>query len=119
MAIDFKKRSNLPGFGLSLGITVLYLSLMVLLPISMIFIKTATVGWSDFWTTVTAPRVLASYRLSLGASFIAAVAARVASSAAERSGSLGPAVRRPVPRGPAPSHAAAAARESGAGVVPA
>ena len=62
----------LPGFGLSLGFTLLYLGLMILIPLSTVFLKTATMTWSDFWQTVTGARALAAYRLSLGASFAAA-----------------------------------------------
>jgi sulfate transport system permease protein len=68
-----KHRSNLPGFGLSLGVTVLYLSLMVLIPFSTIFLKTATLGWSGMWHAVTDERVVASVRLSLSASLVAAM----------------------------------------------
>jgi sulfate transport system permease protein len=68
-----KQRSILPGFGLTLGFTLTYLSLIVLIPLSTIFFKTATLGWDQFVSTVTAPRALASYRLSLGASLIAAL----------------------------------------------
>jgi len=64
--------SPLPGFGLALGFTLLYLGLMVLIPLSTVFLKTATLTWSHFWETVTGPRALAAYRLSLGASFLAA-----------------------------------------------
>jgi len=67
------KRGVLPGFGLSLGYTVLYLSLIVLIPLSATFLKTASLDWQQFWHTVTTPRVLASYKLTFGASFIAAV----------------------------------------------
>src|SRR5262245_10785959 len=67
-----KQRSSLPGFGLSLGLTLLYLSLLVLIPLSMIFLKAATMGWSEIWETVTDARVVASYRLSLVASLVAA-----------------------------------------------
>jgi sulfate transport system permease protein len=63
----------LPGFGLSLGFTVAYLGLVVLVPLSAVFLKTATMGWPRFWATVTAPRVLASYRLSFGMAFAAAL----------------------------------------------
>ncbi|MEP6572407.1 MAG: sulfate ABC transporter permease subunit CysT [Gemmatimonadota bacterium] len=63
-----KRRSVLPGFGISLGITVTYLSLVVLLPLATVFTRTSTLGWAGFWSTVTAPRVLASYRLTFGAS---------------------------------------------------
>lgn len=63
----------LPGFGLSMGFTVLYTSLIVLIPLSTLFFKSATVDWATFWATVTAPRVVASYQLTFGASFIAAL----------------------------------------------
>jgi sulfate/thiosulfate transport system permease protein len=61
----------LPGFGLSLGFTLLYLSLLVLIPLSGLVLKTMTLSWDQFLDTVTAPRVLAAYRLS----FLAAAAA--------------------------------------------
>ncbi len=67
-----KPRRVLPGFGLSLGVTLVYLSLIVLIPLSAIFLKTATLGFEQFWSVVTAPRVLASYRLSFGAALLAA-----------------------------------------------
>jgi sulfate transport system permease protein len=67
------RHSVLPGFGLALGFTVLYLSLIVLIPLSAAFIKTATMNWDAFWSTVTAPRVLASFELSFGAALIAAL----------------------------------------------
>jgi len=67
------RHSVLPGFGLALGFTVLYLSLIVLIPLSAAFVKTATMSWEAFWSTVTAPRVLASFELSFGAAFIAAL----------------------------------------------
>jgi sulfate transport system permease protein len=72
MAITFKQKSILPGFGLSLGFTVVYLSLIVLIPLAAVFLKTATLSWPQFWHIVSAPRALASYRLSFGASAIAA-----------------------------------------------
>jgi sulfate transport system permease protein len=56
-----------------MGFTVLYLSLIVLLPLSAVVFKSATVSWAQFWTTVSSPRVLASYRLSFGASFVGAL----------------------------------------------
>ena len=68
-----RRQDVLPGFNLALGFTLLYLSLIVLIPLSAVFIKTATLSWDAFWTTVTAPRLLASYRLSFGASLIAAL----------------------------------------------
>ena len=67
----FKNHRVLPGFGLTMGYTMLYLSILVLLPLSMIFFYTAQMGWSDFWDTVLDPRVVASYKLSFGASFAA------------------------------------------------
>jgi sulfate transport system permease protein len=67
-----KRRNILPGFGLSMGYTLLYLSLIVLIPLSTIFLKTSTSGWEHFWEAVSAPRAVASYRLTFGASFIAA-----------------------------------------------
>ena len=63
----------LPGFNLALGFTLLYLSLLVLIPLSAVFIRTATLSWEEFWSVVTTPRVLASYRLTFGASFAAAL----------------------------------------------
>ena len=65
-------RRVLPGFGLSLGTTVVYLSLVVLIPLSAVFLKASTLGWDPFWAIVSAPRVVASYRLSFGASLLAA-----------------------------------------------
>jgi sulfate transport system permease protein len=62
----------LPGFGLTLGFTLLYLSLIVLVPLSAAFIKTATLTWEQFWSTISAPRAVASYRLSFGTSLLAA-----------------------------------------------
>jgi len=66
-------RRVLPGFNLTLGYTVLYLSLIVLIPLSALVFKTFTLTWDQFWVAVTAPRVLASYRLTFGASLIAAL----------------------------------------------
>jgi sulfate transport system permease protein len=66
------KRSILPGFGLSLGFTLAYLGLIVLIPLSAAFVRTAGMGWPDFVDAVTSPRVLASYRLSFGVSLLAA-----------------------------------------------
>src|SRR5262245_25109596 len=67
-----KRHRVLPGFGLALGFTLLYLTLIVLLPLSTLFGKSATLGPAGFWQAVTAPRVLASYRLTFGASLAAA-----------------------------------------------
>ncbi|HYP16204.1 MAG TPA: sulfate ABC transporter permease subunit CysT [Opitutus sp.] len=65
-------RSVIPGFGLSLGFTLAYLGLIVLVPLSAAFIRTAGMDWNDFVTAVASPRVVASYKLSFGASFAAA-----------------------------------------------
>ena len=67
-----RRASVLPGFGLSLGFTLVYLSLIVLIPLSAAFFKTAQMTWPAFVETVTAPRALASYRLTFGASLAAA-----------------------------------------------
>lgn len=64
-------RSILPGFGLSLGFTLAYLGIIVLVPLSAAFLKTAGMGWTQFVHAVASPRVLAAYRLSFGASFAA------------------------------------------------
>ncbi len=68
-----KSRSVLPGFGLSLGITCTYLSLMVLVPLATVFTRTADLTGAEFWNTITDPRVVASYRVTFGASFVAAL----------------------------------------------
>jgi len=67
-----RERSVLPGFGLSLGFTLFYLGLIVLIPLSAAFIKTAGMSWDEFVAAVWSPRVIASYRLSFLASFAAA-----------------------------------------------
>lgn len=63
----------IPGFHLSLGFTLLYLSLIVLIPLSAVVINTLSMTWEAFWKAVTSPRVIASYQLSFGASLIAAL----------------------------------------------
>jgi len=68
-----KKNNVLPGFKLTLGYTVLYLGLIVLIPLACTFWKASALTWDQFWHIVTAPRVMASYRLSFGASFLAAL----------------------------------------------
>jgi sulfate transport system permease protein len=70
-----RRRSQpvLPGFGLTLGYTMVYLSLIVLIPLSAVFIRSMGLGWGHFWDVIMAPRVLASLRLSFGASLIAAL----------------------------------------------
>ncbi|MES2024061.1 MAG: sulfate ABC transporter permease subunit CysT [Pseudomonadota bacterium] len=75
IAIPVRKQTAsrvLPGFNLSLGFTIFYLSLIVLIPLSAVFLKTFTMTWDDFVTAVTSDRVMASYKLSFGASLIAA-----------------------------------------------
>lgn len=67
-----RARRVLPGFGLSLGFTLAYLSLIVLIPLSAVFIKSAGMGWDRFFDAATSPRVVASYKLSFGASLLAA-----------------------------------------------
>jgi sulfate transport system permease protein len=62
----------MPGFRLSLGFTIFYLTLIVLIPLSAVFLKTFTMSWDAFWTTVTSARVMASYKLTFGASLIGA-----------------------------------------------
>lgn len=65
-------RRVLPGFGLTLGWTLFYLGLIVLVPLSALLFKTATLTWPQFWDAVSSPRVLASFRLTFGASLLAA-----------------------------------------------
>jgi sulfate transport system permease protein len=72
MTTPSKAHSVLPGFGVSLGITCTYLSLMVLLPLATVFARSAELTGERFWSTVTDPRVVASYRVTLSASFVAA-----------------------------------------------
>jgi sulfate transport system permease protein len=67
------QRRVLPGFNITLGYTILYLSLIVLIPLSALVFKTFTLSWDQFWAAVSSPRVLASYRLTFGASLIAAL----------------------------------------------
>jgi sulfate/thiosulfate transport system permease protein len=67
-----RRRRVLPGFGLSMGYTLVYLSLIVLIPLAAVFVRSASLGPAQFWDVVTAPRVMASYRLSFGASLLAA-----------------------------------------------
>ena len=69
----FKIRNNvLPGFGPTLAYTLFYLSFIVLIPLSALVFKTAGMTWHDFWATVTAPRVVASYRVTFGMALLAA-----------------------------------------------
>lgn len=65
-------RSVIPGFGITLGFSLLYLSLLFLLPVAGLFIFAAQMSWQDFWQTVSHPQVVASYKLSFFAAFIGA-----------------------------------------------
>src|SRR5580698_1569045 len=67
-----RNRSVLPGFGLSLGFTIFYLSVIVLIPLAALVIRPFSLGLDGFWAAVTTPRVLASLRLSFGMAFLAA-----------------------------------------------
>jgi len=69
----FRQHSVLPGFGLTLGYTVLYLSIIVLIPLSALFVRTASMPLEKFWQAVSEPRVVASYRLTFGTSLIGAL----------------------------------------------
>jgi sulfate/thiosulfate transport system permease protein len=73
MIFPIKKNNVLPGFGLTIGYSVFYLSLIVLIPLSALVFKTAGMTWGAFAATVTSPRVMASYRITFGAAFIAAL----------------------------------------------
>ncbi|KAA0571003.1 sulfate ABC transporter permease subunit CysT [Azospirillum sp. Sh1] len=69
----FRKPSVLPGFGLTLGFTVSYLSVIVLVPLAALIVRSSGLGWSGFWSAVTTPRVLAAFEVSFGLSFAAAL----------------------------------------------
>lgn len=73
MANGIKKRSALPGFGLTMGYTVLYLSLVVLIPLTVLVIRSFRGGFDEFWAAATSARVLAAYKLTFFASLIAAI----------------------------------------------
>ncbi len=70
--MKFRRASIIPGFGLTLGFTIFYLSLVVLVPLSATFFEASKVGWHQFWHLVMTPRALAAYGLSFGASLIGA-----------------------------------------------
>jgi len=67
-----KHHSVIPGFGITMGFSLLYLSLVVLIPISMVFLNSTEMGWKAFWETVSSERVLASLKISFTTSFLAA-----------------------------------------------
>jgi sulfate transport system permease protein len=71
-AASRRNPSPLPGFGLTLGITILWLSLIILVPLSAVFVKSASQGWDAFWAAAGSPRALAAYRLSFGAAALGA-----------------------------------------------
>ncbi|WP_325311402.1 sulfate ABC transporter permease subunit CysT [Longimicrobium sp.] len=73
MPLRRRRRGVLPGFGLSMGMTLAYLGVLVLLPLAALFLRSATLSWERFWGTVTEPRVVAAYALSFGAAFAAAL----------------------------------------------
>jgi sulfate transport system permease protein len=72
MIATHRKRRILPGFGPSLGFTLFYVSLLVLIPLAGVLLRSAAMGWPEFWNAVTAPRAVASYKLTFGASLTAA-----------------------------------------------
>jgi sulfate transport system permease protein len=73
MKFSLKQPSVIPGFGLALGFTLAYLSLIVLIPLSGLFLKTFTLTWSKFWETITDDRIMHAYYITFGCSFIAAL----------------------------------------------
>jgi sulfate transport system permease protein len=73
MLFPTKNRGVIPGFGLTLGYTILYLSLIVIIPLSAVVFKSTSLSWGGFWETVTSPREMASYRLTFGVSIAAAL----------------------------------------------
>ena len=66
------RRSVIPGFGLTMGYTIAYLGLIALIPLSTIFLKTSGMRWHAFWSVIGSARVMAAYRLSIGASIAGA-----------------------------------------------
>ncbi|OYX48513.1 MAG: sulfate ABC transporter permease subunit CysT [Alphaproteobacteria bacterium 32-64-14] len=70
---NWRRRSVLPGFGLSLGYTIAYLSLVVLIPLAGLGISSASLGWNEFWAIAFDPRVAAALQLSFGAALLAAI----------------------------------------------
>ncbi len=73
MSVLFKRPSVLPGFGLTLGFSIFYLSVIVLIPLSGLFVKTSALSWGQFWETITTSRAIASYQLTFGASLVGAL----------------------------------------------
>ncbi|TLS51119.1 sulfate ABC transporter permease subunit CysT [Paenibacillus antri] len=73
MRIRFVQKSILPGFGLTMGFTLLYLSVIVLIPLAAVALKATGAGWAELWNAVSSDRVLASFRVTILASFAAAI----------------------------------------------
>src|SRR5579862_8937666 len=73
MAIATKKFNPLPGFGLTMGYTLVYLSVLVLLPVGALCFRAAHLSWADFWRLTTESRALAAYKLTFGAALVAAL----------------------------------------------
>ena len=71
--LRFRQPSVVPGFGMALGLTVTYLSLIILIPLGAMFLRTATLSWPEFWQIASDPRTVAALRLSFGAASIAAL----------------------------------------------
>src|SRR5687768_164405 len=67
-----RRTSVLPGFNLTLGYTLIYLSIIVLIPLAAVFLRTSELSLAEFWDVITEPRIVASYKLSFGASLFAA-----------------------------------------------
>ena len=74
MKFQFKRPGILPGFWPAFSYTILYLTLIVLIPLSAVFLRAATAGWPKFWSTISSPRVVAAYKISFGTSLAAAIA---------------------------------------------
>src|SRR5437879_13866210 len=72
LGLAWRRPNVIPGFGITLGLTVTWLGLISLIPLAGLFLRSATLGWERFWATVTAPRVLAALELSFGTSLLAA-----------------------------------------------
>ena len=70
--MTLKQHSVLPGFGLTMGFTLFYLGLIVLIPLAGLLLKSATISWDQFYAAVTDPQVVASYKVTFGASLVAA-----------------------------------------------
>ncbi|BFU91148.1 MAG: sulfate ABC transporter permease [Nitrospira sp.] len=73
MSLLLKQPTVLPGFGLTLGFSLFYFSLIVLIPLSGLFVKTSTLSWEQFWGIITTSRAIASYQLTFGASIVGAI----------------------------------------------